>query len=122
MIVVGNTLRFAQKAGLDHRHVWQSAGGTIGEELRGRRADRKVLRTPQRQERDIAEIVTAADAVVGQPVPNRGQLRYRGGVAKAIGLCGVLVDAVGKGFGHNRGEIPAACRPSRSGLPQESQI
>src|SRR5204862_521150 len=61
MIVVGNPLRLAPKAGLDHRHVWQSAGGTIGEELRGRRADRKVLRTPQRQERDIAEIVTAAD-------------------------------------------------------------
>src|SRR5262249_21210166 len=71
---------------------------------------------------NVAEIVTAANAVVSQAVPDRRQGRNRSGVGETIRLCSMLVDPVGKGFCHDRGEIAVERCPAGSSLTQKCQV
>ena len=67
----------------------------------------------------VAEVVAAAESGGGQAVPDRRQRAQRRRVGEAVGLRGVLVDAVGIGLGQRRGEVARERRPLRHRLSEE---
>jgi hypothetical protein len=81
-----------------------------------RMPEREVLCAPQGQEWQIAEEVTAGRNALGigdgrQLIPDRRQARQRVAVVVAVGLRGVLVEAVREGLARERAEV----QPWKSG-------
>src|SRR5438045_55919 len=58
VIVVRQSLRFTGEARLDERNLRQRARAARGEKLRGRARDVEILGSPQREKREVAEIIS----------------------------------------------------------------
>src|SRR4051794_41436861 len=99
MVVARRARALVEEARVDERDVREPAGGSVGVEARDRASDRQVLRTPQREERDVAEVVAAGGGRLFQGGPDRGG---GGGVGR-----GVAGGRVGGGVGGSRlGRFP----------------
>src|SRR5207302_501132 len=99
-----------EEAWVDERNGGKRSGRRLDQELRVWRRDREVLRAPQAEKRDVAEVVAMGHALGLQAVPNRWIERCGGDavVVQPVGLGGVHVEAVRVGLGQDRAEVAVA--------------
>src|SRR4051794_41255610 len=95
MVVARRARALVEEARVDERDVREPAGGSVGVEARDRASDRQVLRTPQREERDVAEVVAAGGGPLFQAGPQRGG---GGGGGRGCGAGGAGGGAVESGW------------------------
>src|SRR4051812_50058905 len=88
MVVARRARALVEEARVDERDVREPAGGSVGVEARDRASDRQVLRTPQREERDVAEVVAAGGGGSSQGGAERGGGGGRWGVLGRGGVGG----------------------------------
>src|SRR3954452_10921539 len=119
MVVARRARALVDEARVDERDVREPAGGSVGVEARDRASDRQVLWTPQREERDVAEVVTTGAALLGKAVPDRGQAGDLRRVDDAVGLAGVLIDPVRIRLRHDWGEVARERGPVRNRAAEE---
>ena len=122
MIVVRRAGDFAAEARVDVGHLRQLARRGIDEEAREGLADRHEARAEQGCQRQVVEVVAAAQACRRQAIPDRRQCRGRRGIAVAIGLARVHVHAVRVGAAENAAEVAVADGPVLRAALEERQI
>ena len=122
VIVVRDALVFTDEQWIDERHLRQRSVRRVGEEVGDHVTDAQVLAAPQRGDREVGVVVAVTHLRVGEPVPDRGQLRDGQVVLEAVGLRGVHVEAVRERRRHDRGEVVVAHGPVGRGLAIERQV
>ena len=70
MVIVREPLGLAQKARIDVGDGGERPGGTIEQELGGRPGDVDVLGAPEREDRDVTEVVAARDPFLRKAIPD----------------------------------------------------
>src|ERR1700726_2928681 len=71
VIVLRCAAGFIFKTRIDKGNIRQGAGGRIGQELRERLGNIRVIGSPKREKWQIAKIVATGESFVRQSVPNR---------------------------------------------------
>src|SRR5437868_1205507 len=94
MVVVSSAIVHGRITRINEGNCRQIAGKSVGQELRESRRNRNVLRTPEREKRNIGVVITRADACLSKPVPDRWESRDGVGIAQAVSLGGVLEDPI----------------------------
>src|SRR5262249_4426167 len=87
-----------------------------------RARDGQILRSPERDVGQIAEVVAPREARRGDSIPNGGELRKYERVAEPIGLRRVLVEAIRESGAENSAEIAIGCRPLCHGTAEEREV
>jgi hypothetical protein len=77
---------------------------------------------PQRENRNVAEIVTAIQAFLREPIPIGWQCGNGQRIREPISLGDMLIDAVGVSLGHDGGKVIIKGCPGRRGIAEEGQI
>ena len=122
-MIVRRCARFlAEEARIHIRHLRQRAGRAVIEEMIDGPADWEVLRSPQAEERRIAEVVAPGQTRRGEAIPDRGQRAQLERVRQAIRLRRVHVQAVRKRRPEHRREVAIERRPSRRRRREERHV
>src|SRR4051812_11002142 len=87
VIVIRDAFFLTKKARLHECHLRQCARSAVRKELSDWSADVEILCSPKGQQWEVAEIITAVEAVIGQSIPDCGQIRKRQNrIVETIGL------------------------------------
>src|SRR5439155_18090554 len=90
MVVVGRAFGFAEESRLDERDVRQRAGCCVRKKRFERTGNRQVAQSPEREKRDVVEVITALETGAVEPIPDRRQNTQLERVAQTVGLGRVL--------------------------------